>query len=85
LVDAIHLFCAATSVGCALLLFRAWFETRNRLMLWMALCFVGLVLNNLLMIANFIVSDGAGLIVLRQLSAITALGVLLYGLIWEAV
>jgi hypothetical protein len=82
-VDAIHLFCAVTSVGCMLLLIRAWRETRHRLMLWMALCFAGLVLNNLLMIANFLFDEGVGVIVLRQLSAITALCVLLYGLIWE--
>ena len=43
---AVYSLCFITSAVCALLLGRSYFQTRARLPLWSALCFIALALNN---------------------------------------
>lgn len=81
---AVYLLCLATSVVCALLLTRAWLRSRSKLLLWTALSFGFLSLNNLFLVGDMIVLPNVDLWWARQLSGIAALGVLLYGFIWEA-
>ena len=61
MADAIYLMCAATSVFCALLLFRGWRASQQRLLFWSALCFVGLALNNALLFADLVLMPDADL------------------------
>ena len=55
-----------------------------RLLLWAALSFVCLAVNNLFLVGDKVVFPNLDLLAMRQLSAVAAIGVLLYGFIWEA-
>ena len=80
---AVYLLCLVTSLLCAALLTRAWRRSRSKLLLWTALSFGFLALNNLFLVADMVVFDSIDLWWLRQISGLTALGVLLYGFVWE--
>jgi hypothetical protein len=82
-VNLIYLACAATSVFCALLFVRSYRKTRTRLLLWSALCFVGLALNNVLLVVDRATPD-VDLSVPRTLPAVAGVGLLLYGLIRDS-
>jgi hypothetical protein len=80
---AVYLLCLATSVVCALLVARAWRRTGSRLLLWTALSFAFLALNNLLVVADMVIFQSIDFWLWRQLAAGLAIGVLLYGFIGE--
>jgi len=80
---AVYLLCLLTSTACAGLLLRAYFRERSRLLLWTAVSFVFLALNNLALVADMVIFPSVDLWIWRQLAAAAALGVLLYGFIWE--
>lgn len=84
MATAVYVLCAMTSALCAVLLFRSWWAERLRLLLWAALGFSGLAVNNLLLVLDERVLLGTDLGLLRDLSGFTAVTVLLFGLIWEA-
>jgi hypothetical protein len=85
LQSLVYLLCFATSLLCLLLLIRAYQRSGVKLLLWSALCFVGLALNNLLLFIDVVVLPSSmDLLPLRQLTALGAIGVLLYGFIWES-
>lgn len=79
----IYLLCALTAFACACLLLRGYRKNRYRLLLWSGLCFTGMFLNNLLLVVDRLVFVETDLTTWRLLSALGALGLLLYGLIWE--
>ena len=84
MAKAVFLLCALTSLACAILLLRAYRRAANRLLLWSGLCFVGLALNNgLLVIDRVLLPDTVDLSVWRQVPAIVGVAVLLYGLVWD--
>ena len=85
MAKAVFLLCATTSIVCALLLLRAYRATASRLLLWSALCFVGLALNNgLLVVDRLLLPDTVDLSLWRQVPALIGIGLLLYGLVWDA-
>jgi hypothetical protein len=79
----IYTLCAAAATICAWLLLRAWFRGRYRLLLWSGLCFVGLTINNLLLVADKLALPQVDLSVPRAVEALLSMAVLLYGLVWE--
>lgn len=81
--EATYILCAATSIVCAVLLVRGWAASRQRLLLWSAACFVGLALNNLIMVVDVLLVPNVDLMLLRHLTAHAAMAVLLVGLVWE--
>ena len=81
---AVYLLCLLTSAGCAVLLVRSYLKTRTALLLWTALCFVLLALNNLLLVAYAVVFPDADLRIWRHATALAAITVLLYGFVREA-
>ena len=78
------LLCAATSFACMLLLVRGWLHTRTKLLLWSALCFVALAVNNLLLFVDLVVFPDINLVPFRQVASLAAVGVLVYGFVWES-
>jgi hypothetical protein len=80
----IYILCAATSLVCAGLLWRGWRRSGARLLLWSALCFAGLCLNNILLVMAMRATDSPALSAWRTAPALIGVGFLLYGLIWDA-
>ena len=79
----IYLLCLAASAGCAWLLLRSYARNRARLLLWSAICFVLIALNNLFVVIDLIVLPSVDLVPLRRLASLGAVAVLLFGFIWE--
>jgi hypothetical protein len=79
----VYLLCALTSLGCAVLLFRGYRQTRARLLLWSALCFACFSLNNFLLIIDVRIVPEHDLSVTRTIPSLVGIALLLYGLIWE--
>lgn len=81
---AIYLLCAATSLTCAGLLYRGYRRSHAPLLLWSAVCFGGLFLNNLLLVVDARTGATMDLSVWRSLPALLGVAALLYGLVWES-
>ncbi|HYF23317.1 MAG TPA: DUF5985 family protein [Caulobacteraceae bacterium] len=81
---AVYILCLLTSATCAFLLVRSYNRTKAGLLLWTAVCFVLLALNNLFVVADMILFPDINFWALRQIAAFAAVGVLLYGFIWES-
>ncbi|MGH2757530.1 MAG: DUF5985 family protein [Actinomycetota bacterium] len=84
MANLVYSLCALTSIACALLLIRGYVRTKLRLLLWSSLCFVGLVINNLLLVLDRIFVPDVDLHTLRLVTALVAVAVLVYGLVWES-
>jgi hypothetical protein len=80
----VYFLCFGTSACCATLLVRSYLRTRSTLLLWTAICFVLLGVNNLLVVADLVfLPDSIDLRPARLVAALAGLSVLLYGFIWE--
>jgi len=80
----IFLLCVATSLICAWLLARAYRRNRTRLLIWSALCFALLAVDNLVLAADVLLLPTVDLTMLRLTVSLAAVAVLLFGFIWEA-
>ena len=69
---------------CAVLLLRAYFAVRKRLLLWAGLCFTGLAVSNALVVADLFIVPDIDLYRSRLAIAAVAMLVLVYGLIFES-
>ncbi len=79
----IYSLCALTCLAAFVLLLRGWLATRFRLLFWSALCFAGLTLNNLLLVADKLFLPDVDLTTWRLATGLAAVLLLLFGLIWE--
>jgi hypothetical protein len=84
MVEIVYLLCAATGGACAVLLLRAYHRAGTRLLLWSGLCFVGLTLNNALLVVDLILVPDVDLSTWRLVPAVAGVALLLYGLVWES-
>ncbi len=75
--------CLLASLLCAGLLARAWAKARTRLLLWTAVSFAFLALNNLLLVVDLVLLPHQALWWPRQAALAAAIGVLVYAFIWE--
>ena len=80
----VYLLCAVTSGACAVLLWRGWRRSGARLLFWSMLCFVGLCLNNLLLVVDVGFLATVDLALVRMLPALFGAAALVYGLVWDA-
>ena len=78
-----YAICALSALSCAVLLLKSYLRTRFRLLLWSGLCFVGLTLNNVLVMVDRVVLPQIDLSVLRLSTTLVAVMLLLYGLILD--
>ena len=79
----VYILCAATSTLCAILLIRGYRQSRARLLLWSAACFIGLALNNVLLVIGLRTGAVVDLSIWRMIPAVLGAGALLYALVWE--
>jgi uncharacterized protein DUF5985 len=84
MAEAIYILCGATSLACAVLLWRGYQRSRARFLLWSGLCFLCLACNNILLFVDLVLLPDRDLSAARSLSALTGLVLLLYGLIWDS-
>jgi hypothetical protein len=84
MAEFVYVLCTVTSVFVAALLFRSYRRSRSRLLMWSTLCFIGLAINNILLVIDLIVVTDVNLHALRSGTAIAALSLLIVGLIWES-
>ena len=85
MAETVYILCALTSIACAALLLRGYARSRTGLLLWSSLCFVGLALNNVLLFVDKVIfENGPDLTLFRSLTALAAVLILVYGLIWDS-
>ncbi len=84
MATAVYVLCALASLACAWLLARSYTRSRVRLLLWSAVCFTGLALNNVILFIDKVVAPDVDLSAWRLVPAAAGLAALVYGLIWEA-
>lgn len=80
---AVYFLCFITSSLCAGLLLRAWRRARGAFLVWSALCFCMLALNNLLVFVDIVLLPAIDLSSWRLATALAAICLLLYGFVWE--
>ena len=81
----LYLIAMLTSGACMLLLIRAYLDSRLRILLWSALCFVGLTVNNTLLFVDLVLlPDSIDLRLYRNTAALVGMLFLIYGFIRES-
>jgi hypothetical protein len=80
----VYLLCFVTSSACAYLLGRSYSKTRARLLLWSAICFLFLAINNLLLVVDLVfLPIDVDIRFARLITALVATCVLLFGFVWD--
>ncbi|HEY0060829.1 MAG TPA: DUF5985 family protein [Telluria sp.] len=79
----IYLLCALTALACAWLLLASYRRTGHRVLFWSGLCFVGMTVNNVLLVCDKLVFPAVDLLPWRLAAALVAVALLLFGLIDE--
>lgn len=72
-----------TSLACTVLLFRSYFASRTGILLWAALCFVGLSINSLVLFIDVVVLPEVDLRILRLTASLAGMLFLIFGFIRE--
>ena len=80
----VYLLCALASLGCMVLLGRAYLRSRARLLLWSAICFVGLAVNNLLLFVDLVILPQIDLSLPRLLASFGGIAALVAAMAWES-
>ena len=83
MADIAYILCALTSIVCSVLLLRGYKESGSRLLFWSGLCFIGLALNNVLLIIDIRMLPDVDLSHIRSLPAVVGLLLMIFGFIWE--
>lgn len=79
----VYTLCALTALLCAVLLLRAYLQSRARILLWSGLCFAALTLNNVALVLDRLVFMERDLSLWRLLIGLVAMLLLVGGLILE--
>ena len=83
LAPTIYTLCLLSSAACAWLLVRSYTRNRTKLLLWSAVCFMLLAINNLMVVIDLLLVPSIDFSIVRQLCALAAVATLLFGFIWE--
>jgi hypothetical protein len=82
--SVVFLLSAGTSCLCAVLLLRGYTQSRARLLFWSGLCFAGLAIDNTLLYVDVLVGTDINVAVWARLTALIAMMLLVYGLVWDS-
>lgn len=80
---AVYLLSFLTSSLCSGLLARFYLRTGTRLLLWSALCFLFLALNNLTVIVDLLLLPDSNFSLLRVVLSLIGVSLLLFGMVWD--
>ena len=83
MATAVYILSALISLACAVLLLRSYMQARSGLLLWAAVCFLGLTLNNTLLFVDKVVVTDVDLSLWRTIPALAGMLALVFGLLWE--
>lgn len=83
MATAVYVLSALISLACTALLVRSFAATRSSLLLWAAVCFLGLTLNNVILSIDKVVVTNVDLSTWRGIPALAGLLALMFGLLWE--
>jgi hypothetical protein len=79
----LYLVAILSSLTCATLLTRAYLQRRVRLLMWSAICFIGLTINNVALFVDLVLFPEVDLRLLRLVPALLGMSCLLYGFILD--
>jgi uncharacterized protein DUF5985 len=79
----LYLLAILSSLTCATLLMRAYLQRRVRLLMWSAICFIGLTINNVALFVDLVLFPEIDLRLLRLVPALLGMSCLLYGFILD--
>jgi hypothetical protein len=80
----VYLLCAVMSWTCAVLLLRAYFRQRTRLLLWSGAAFCVFGVGNMILFIDLVLAPATDLSLLRNAITLVGVSLLLWGLIWES-
>lgn len=83
MATTVYVLCAATSALCTVLLIRGYRRSRARLLLWSALCFVFLAINNIMLFVDLSLFPHIDLVAVRSATGLAGPLLLLYGFIFD--
>ena len=83
MAEIVYSLCFITSAICAALLLRSWSLNRTRLLLWSAVAFVFLAINNFFVVADLVLFPDANLVPYRHTAALAAVCAMIYSFIGE--
>jgi hypothetical protein len=83
IATTVYVLCAATAMGCAILLSRAYVRSGFKLLFWSAVSFIGLSISNILLVIDLVFVPQIDLVLYRNVCTLVSLIVLVYSLIWE--
>lgn len=81
IAKVIYILCAAMSLFCFGLLFRAFLRKRTRVLFACSASFLALALSNVLLVADFVVFPNVDLLLFRNSVTLIGVGLLLWALI----
>jgi hypothetical protein len=82
--EAVYVLCALTSITCAVLLARSYRARRTRILLWSTWAFVGLSVNNLVLVLDRVITGPEiDMSIVRAATGFVAMLALVVGLVWE--
>jgi Family of unknown function (DUF5985) len=79
----VYILSALISLACAALLLRSYMQARTGLLLWAAVCFLGLTLNNTLLFVDEVAATDMDLSLWQAIPALAGVLALVFGLLWE--
>jgi hypothetical protein len=79
----VYLWCCLLASACAALLLRTYRRSHERFVLWSGVCFVGLAVNNAMLVVDRLVVPTVDLSVVRLVPTLVGVAALVYGLVWE--
>lgn len=79
----VYTLCFAASCVCAALLLHSYLRNRGRLLLWSAVAFGCLAVNNFFVLGDMILFPEVNLLPYRYVAALAAVCVMIYCFIWE--
>lgn len=83
MAELVYALCALTSLVCAGLLVRGYLASKQRLLLWSSVGFVGFAVNNVLVFLDLVIVPATDLSLPRHIAAFAGALALAVGFAWE--